>query len=117
MKLFRTALAESELEYNHRHTSLCAFARFRVTDLPPDLEKFKDRCVYGLTWTTTPWTLVANQALAYSHESVYSIAEDAQGNVNIVAKDLLESVSMKIGQMKTLIEIEGMQILAQFTAQ
>lgn len=63
--------------------------------------------MYGLTWTTTPWTLVANQALAYSNDAVYSIAEDERGNINIVAKDLLDSVAGKIGRLQHLMDIKG----------
>ena len=53
----RTALAEAELEYNPHHVSRAAHVRLRLERHSLDT----DRPAYLLVWTTTPWTLPANQ--------------------------------------------------------
>ncbi len=60
----RTALAEAELEYRDRKdTSI--YVRFPLVSLPPDLFPGAGVApVSILVWTTTPWTLPANRAVA-----------------------------------------------------
>ncbi|XP_024942364.1 isoleucine--tRNA ligase, mitochondrial isoform X2 [Cephus cinctus] len=106
----RTALAEAELEYNNFHKSTCATVRVAVCDLPLALQSFQGRRVFALTWTTTPWTLLANQALAYHSDINYCIAEDAQGNLNIVAEDRLNSLIEKIGPLKKVASMTGNEL-------
>ncbi|XP_048504759.1 isoleucine--tRNA ligase, mitochondrial isoform X2 [Athalia rosae] len=106
----RTALAESELEYNKQHSSTCATVRLLLNVLPPALENFKGRSVYALIWTTTPWTLVANQAVAYSNDANYCVAEDNEMNLYIVSEDLLVETQEKIGALRPLISIPGSQL-------
>ena len=71
----RTALAEAELEYQD-YTSRSVFVLFPVTSddaltvLPHDLRTLH---LYVLVWTTTPWSLVANQAVCYHTGHDYSI--------------------------------------------
>ena len=57
----KTALAEAELEYNPTHTSTSVYVRFKLNQVSSKLETFRDSNIYGLIWTTTPWSLVANQ--------------------------------------------------------
>jgi isoleucyl-tRNA synthetase len=92
----RTALAEAEVEYEN-HTSPSIWVRFRVTSeadrIHPDLA---GREVYGVIWTTTPWTMPANMAIAYNPKFEY-VAVDVAGAVYIVAADLLEVTAHKCG--------------------
>ena len=92
----RTALAEAEVEYKD-HTSPSIWVRFALTSDParihPDLA---GRKVYGLIWTTTPWTMPANLAIAYNPKYVYT-AVDVAGDVYIVAEDLLRVTAEKCG--------------------
>lgn len=104
----RTALAESELEYKDNHESKCATVRLPLVELPPKLAAFQGKPIYGLAWTTTPWTLVANQALVYSSEANYCLAEDGQGNLYIVAVELLEKNIEKIGQLNVVSTFVGL---------
>ncbi len=71
----RTALAEAEVEY-HDHTSPSIWVRFALISDPaaihPDLA---GRNVYGLIWTTTPWTLPANMAIAFHPKYEYVAVE------------------------------------------
>ena len=82
----RTALAEAEVEYAD-HTSPSIHVAFDlVTPLPdPKLAGRKARLVI---WTTTPWTLPANLAVAAHPQFTYA-AYDLHGVVVVVAKDLL----------------------------
>jgi isoleucyl-tRNA synthetase len=82
----RTALAEAEVEYAD-HTSPSIHVAFDlVTPLPdPGLAGRKARLV---VWTTTPWTLPANLAVAVHPKFSYA-AYDLHGTLVVVAKDLL----------------------------
>ncbi|WP_242392661.1 isoleucine--tRNA ligase [Anaeromyxobacter oryzisoli] len=82
----RTALAEAEVEYED-HTSPSILVAFDlVSPLPsPKLAGRKARLVI---WTTTPWTLPANLAIA-AHPDFTYVAYDLAGTVLVVAKDLL----------------------------
>lgn len=52
--------------------------------------------VYGIVWTTTPWTLPANSAVCYNDSLEYSLVRKADSNpdiIYIVASELLSSLS------------------------
>ncbi|KAK4231214.1 isoleucyl-tRNA synthetase [Podospora fimiseda] len=71
-----TALAESELEYEDNHVSTAAWVKFPLTtDLShiPGLEHCKGP-TSAVIWTTTPWTLPANQFLAVRDDLEYDVA-------------------------------------------
>jgi isoleucyl-tRNA synthetase len=92
----RTALAEAEIEY-HDKTSPSIYVRFRVvSDLGAKFSALAGRPVYVLIWTTTPWTLPANMAIAFHPEAEYAAA--AVGDeVYILAKRLLPIVAEELG--------------------
>jgi len=74
----RSALAEAEVEYQDK-TSPAIDVRFRVID-DAEFEKVAGLSVAGLTvsipiWTTTPWTLPANQAVCLHPELEYVIVK------------------------------------------
>jgi isoleucyl-tRNA synthetase len=92
----RTALAEAEVEYAD-HTSPSIWVRFRLTSNPAQIHpSLAGRNVYGLIWTTTPWTIPANMAIAYNPKYEYA-AVDVGGMVYIVAADLLKVTAEKLG--------------------
>jgi len=82
-----TALAEAEVEYADKESS-SIYVRFRVRE--EDLKKLglQGREVYFVIWTTTPWTLPANLALAVGRRVEYSAAE-SDSSIYIVATELL----------------------------
>ncbi len=90
----RTALAEAELEY-HDVTSPSVYVEFPMTGGVP--ESFGDGQWSALIWTTTPWTLPANVAIA-AHETLdYSAVRYAHGKTGdlrnvILASALVEKV-------------------------
>jgi isoleucyl-tRNA synthetase len=92
----RTALAEAEIEYEN-HTSQSIWVRFALTSDPALIDPaLAGRRVYGLIWTTTPWTIPANVAIAF-HPKFEYIAVEVNGDVYIVALELLKTVSEKLG--------------------
>jgi isoleucyl-tRNA synthetase len=90
----RTALAEAEVEY-HDHGSPSIWVRFALASDPAKIDPaLAGRKVYGLIWTTTPWTIPANMAIAY-HPKFEYVAVDVSGDVYIVANDLLSATAEK----------------------
>ncbi|MFC1501256.1 isoleucine--tRNA ligase [Elusimicrobiota bacterium] len=95
-----TALADAEVEYDN-HTSHSIYAKFEILKLS---NKLKDKIKLEgkssvLIWTTTPWTLPANVALAFlSHAEYVFVNVQHENNTNenlIVSKKLLLSVIEK----------------------
>lgn len=88
---FETALAEAEIEYRD-HTSLAIWVKFAV---PADqAEKFglpTDKPVYFVIWTTTPWTIPANMAIALHPRVDYAVADMGDDYI-VVAEPLLGTV-------------------------
>ncbi|HYG87736.1 MAG TPA: isoleucine--tRNA ligase [Azospirillum sp.] len=75
----KTALAEAEVEY-HDHTSTTCFVRFPVET--PGTPEIAGASV--VIWTTTPWTLPGNRAMAYGAEieyGVYEVVAVAEGSL------------------------------------
>jgi isoleucyl-tRNA synthetase len=68
----RTALAEAEVEY-HNHISPSIYVKFRLRERPAILAPFKDLPIDVLIWTTTPWTIPANLAIAVHPEYDYML--------------------------------------------
>jgi isoleucyl-tRNA synthetase len=90
----RTALAEAEVEY-HDHTSPTIWVRFALSSDPSEIDPaLAGRKVYGLIWTTTPWTIPANLGIAY-HPRFEYVAAEVDGEVYIVALELLKATAEK----------------------
>ena len=94
---FATALAEAEIEYRD-HVSPSIWVRFPIApaEQPALAERFGAKATPGrpwsiVIWTTTPWTLPANLALAV-HPEVEYVAADLGPEIIIVAAKLLPSV-------------------------
>jgi len=107
----RTALAEAEVEYEN-HTSPSIWVKFRLLSNPADLSPaLAGRRVSAIIWTTTPWTLPANLALAF-HPSTEYAAIEVDGEVFLVAEPLKQQVATKLGfpDGKTLDKIEGRRL-------
>jgi len=104
----RTALAEAEVEYEN-HTSPSIWVRFALVSDPALIDpKLAGRKVYGTIWTTTPWTIPANVAIAY-HPNFEYVAAEVNGEVYIVALELLKATAEKAGwaDPKVIAAFEG----------
>jgi isoleucyl-tRNA synthetase len=85
----RTALAEAEVEYE-AHTSPSIYVKFpMVSDLSGLRPSLEGKKVFMAIWTTTPWTIPANLAIALHPELEY-VAVDTGEDVLILAKGLAD---------------------------
>jgi isoleucyl-tRNA synthetase len=88
----RTALAEAEVEYAD-HSSPSIWVKFPLMSDPVRIDPaLAGKRVFGLIWTTTPWTIPANLAIAYHPKFTYSAIE-TNGDVYIVAEDLVNATA------------------------
>ncbi len=92
-----TALAEAEVEYGD-HESPSISVPFRLLDAGKALPSLAGKDVAIVIWTTTPWTLVSNLAVALHPDLEYVAIEDLRsGSVLIVAEALLAPSLKKFG--------------------
>jgi isoleucyl-tRNA synthetase len=90
----QTALAEAEVEYeNHRSPSV--YVAFEVVDATavPGFPAVADLVI----WTTTPWTLPANLAIAV-HPDLSYVAYPVRGRLRVVARELLPAFLTAVGE-------------------
>jgi isoleucyl-tRNA synthetase len=105
----RTALAEAEVEY-HDHASPSITVKFPLRQLPPRLKEFSERPVSVLIWTTTPWTIPANLAIAVHAGSDYALFE-MKGELYIAATALLPAIAALNGDaFNKLKEFKGSEL-------
>lgn len=91
-----TALAAAEIEYSDE-ASDSIYVKFEVLDdLHSIFPEVKSGKTYILIWTTTPWTIPANFAIAFNPDLKYSLVKTEQGNL-ILAAGLVERVMKEIG--------------------
>ena len=100
----KTALADAEVEYED-HTSNTIYVKFLITNSNTS-ELIGSSIVI---WTTTPWTIPGNRALAYGNDLDYSLIEVQEvvdtsmvsiGDKLIFAKELIAKVTEEIGITK-----------------
>jgi isoleucyl-tRNA synthetase len=97
----RTALAEAEVEYED-HTSPSIYVEFvldaaSMPELAARIPELAGRSVSVLIWTTTPWTIPSNLAIAFHPDFDYA-AYDVDGRAVIVAEALAERVAAVAGR-------------------
>jgi len=114
----RSALAEAEVEYEEKDSPAIDVA-FRVSDnaelarrIGTSRAELGDEPVDVVIWTTTPWTLPANQAVALRAEFRYVLAAAHQGRERrgvIVAAELLEAclARFRLSDASVRAEFEG----------
>jgi len=97
----QTALAEAEVEY-HDHRSNTVWVRFPI--MPPSLPALAGAA--AVIWTTTPWTLPGNRAIAYSANLEYAVvrvddvgekSRARPGERIVVAVPLIDEVVARAG--------------------
>ena len=103
----KTALADAEVEYMD-HTSNTIYAAFKIKDTNQDF--LRDSSV--VIWTTTPWTIPANKALAFNSNIDYSVLEISEldhfkEKKIVVANNLIESIAKAC-------EIDNYKVLKTF---
>ena len=108
----KTALADAEVEYKD-HKSDTIYTSFEVKNSKDN--KLKD--VEIIIWTTTPWTIPANKALAYNKNLKYMVIKiedetDYKDRKILVAHSLLKSVldECKIKKFSKILELNGQNL-------
>ncbi len=104
-----TALAEAEVEY-HDHKSPSIYVKFPMTgESRAKFPELAGKPVYVLIWTTTPWTLPANLAIALHPDFEY-VAVSVGEEIWILAQGLLENVM-------GLAKVQDYEVLRTFGAE
>jgi isoleucyl-tRNA synthetase len=113
-----TALAEAEVEYGER-TSPSVFVRFPVRDdeLARVFPRIEGRPAFFLIWTTTPWTIPGNLAIAVHPDEDYVLLQYGD-EYYVLAQRLLEECLERFGWSGTSVagrckgaELEGLRAL------
>ena len=100
----RSALAEAEVEYEDK-TSEAIDVGFRVIQgekLAPGIN------IDAVIWTTTPWTLPANQAVAVGDHIDYAVVQVADDRALLLARSRIDDCLSAYG-------LENLGVLAEFT--
>lgn len=84
----KSALAEAEVEYKDKE-DYSLFVKFALSE--DALKKLGVKAAHAVIWTTTPWTLPANQAIALNPNEIYVISNEGL----IFAKPLFKGVCEK----------------------
>ncbi|MFH1458627.1 MAG: isoleucine--tRNA ligase [Candidatus Omnitrophota bacterium] len=116
-----TALAEAEVEYED-HVSPSIYVKFKLVsqsaglpisqfNRPTGPPAHRPADSYLLIWTTTPWTLIANVAVAVHPDFAYFYISTDKGNL-IVSKDLLPQVMAQAGieKYEVIREVKGKEL-------
>ena len=109
----QTALAEAEVEYKE-HKSVTIWVKFPVKETK--IDALKDAAI--VIWTTTPWTMPSNRAIAFGEDVEYgvyeieTVLEDSKaraGDKIAIAKKLAESIKekAKIESLKEVTSFKG----------
>ena len=94
-----TALAEAELDYKEDHVSTAALVKFPIAkntsfkplaDIMPTL--------HAVIWTTTPWTLPANQAIAVNEDLLYVVVKSRKYGHLLIAESRVPFVEEWMGE-------------------
>jgi isoleucyl-tRNA synthetase len=96
-----TALAEAEVEYED-HSSPSVYVKFKLEDA-----KGFSADSFLVIWTTTPWTLIANVAVAVNPDFIYSYIKTEKGNLVIANVRLQVLEKMGIAKYEVIREIKG----------
>jgi isoleucyl-tRNA synthetase len=110
----QTALAEAELEYRDRE-DLSVYVDFEAADKDAVGKAFGvelDATPSFMIWTTTPWTLPANLAIAVHDRFRYALVQ-VDGNVTVLASELVEKVTSAAGadSVEILAETDGASLV------
>ncbi|MEG3989366.1 isoleucine--tRNA ligase [Microcoleus sp. S28C3] len=115
----KTALAEAELEYPEGHTSRSIYVGFHVKKLSKSLQQKLKRympSLWAAIWTTTPWTIPANLAIAVNPELTYAVVEPPANShiaqqFMLVAVDAVDRLSATFNtQLKILATFSGKEL-------
>jgi isoleucyl-tRNA synthetase len=107
-----TALAEAEVEYAD-HESPSISVRFALPDAANVFPSLTGKNVAVVIWTTTPWTLVSNLAVALHPEFDYVAVDIGSNSVIIVAEALLAQSleKFKVNEHRVIEKFKGKKLV------
>ncbi|HME45558.1 MAG TPA: isoleucine--tRNA ligase, partial [Syntrophorhabdales bacterium] len=91
----RTALAEAEIEYEMK-ASPSIYVKFPLRTPHEAFKEYPKKPIFMLIWTTTPWTLPANLAIAIHPDFTY-VAVETKEQIYIMVEDLVKDTMAKAG--------------------
>lgn len=106
----QTALAEAEIERDEV-TSTAAVVKFRIPAVIGGIAE----PVHAVIWTTTPWTLPANQAIAINKDFKYVLIRSAAHGVLVCALSRVEYLSAKLKEEVKILQIISAETLLECT--
>ncbi len=112
----RTALAEAEIEYE-MEASPSIYVKFALRTTHEVFEDYPKKPIFMLIWTTTPWTLPANLAIAIHPDFKY-VAVETKEQIYIMVEELVKDTMAKAGipDYRVIGEVP-VQILKELTFQ
>jgi isoleucyl-tRNA synthetase len=115
----KTALAEAELEYPEGHVSKSIYVALDVVSPSEELKEIaKDGKLKVAIWTTTPWTIPANLAVAINPELEYCVVDAHPSVLDGKSKLLVATGLVKTLESKfELPEGESLKVLKTFTGE
>ncbi|MGB3109168.1 MAG: isoleucine--tRNA ligase [Psychrobacter alimentarius] len=105
-----SALAEAEVEYQDK-VSDAIYVSFDVLDTDKVAALAELDNIAAVIWTTTPWTLPANQAISVHPQHGYSVVATEKGNL-LLADDLVETAltELKLDNKGILATVSGREL-------
>ncbi|PCH44886.1 isoleucyl-tRNA synthetase [Wolfiporia cocos MD-104 SS10] len=116
-----SALAEAELVYNDKHISHSAYVAFKLESDSPQMSPVLRTLISGradvrlLVWTTTPWTLTANMAIAVNPEMMYKAvapSDDPSAPLDIIAVDREQALAEVTNGKVSVAEFQGSDLVS-----
>ncbi|KAI4190805.1 MAG: hypothetical protein LQ346_004846 [Caloplaca aetnensis] len=120
----RTALAEAELEFRDDHESTAAYVKYplildkgildAIDPLSDSALRDSVQTVHALIWTTTPWTLPANRAIAVHSDFLYIVLRSPLHGHLLVASTAMNGIEKVLPEGFTIVgDIQGNNLVGQ----
>lgn len=91
----KTSVADADIEHRDNHISKSAYILYEIVDAPFFGADIPKQPIYALIWTTTPWTLLENRAIAFNKQETYCIVRAWKPISESETKNLLVSMDTK----------------------
>lgn len=100
-----TALAEAELEYDENFISNSLYFRCKIKNPEKLNSAQRNEEIYSIIWTTTPWTLPANQAICFNSNLKYCLARISENpGIYLLGIDTIENLQKELEKSIEILE-------------
>lgn len=103
----KTTVADADIEYRDKHISRTAYVMYEIIGSPFSLDEPNQK-LFALVWTTTPWTLLEDQAIAFNKQETYCMVKISKPSTSEETKYLLLSLD-SLNMIKDLLQRLGYQ--------